>query len=256
MHFPGVSGIIRGMRTKTATSAPARPGLLNLSPLEQLKAGKLKRRLLQLFVGLSLFGVSMGFVIQAGLGVFPWDVLHYGLAQHLPLSIGTIIIITGLLVLLAWIPLRQAPGVGTIANAVWIGVATDVTLLFLAPAEGLPLQAVYMLGGIALNGVATAMYIGSQLGPGPRDGLMTGLSRITGRSIRLVRTALEVVVVAIGWSLGGVLGVGTILFALFIGPLTQFFLPYFTVRLPDAEASGRALLRAGGAGAATGSRRR
>src|SRR5690625_3942350 len=191
------------MRTKTASTpgpqaAGQRPGLLNLSPLQQLRAGKLKRRLLQLFVGLSLFGVSMGFVIQAGLGVFPWDVLHYGLARHLPLSIGTIIIITGLLVLLAWIPLRQAPGVGTIANAIWIGVATDVTLLFLGPAEGLPLQIVYMLGGIALNGVATAMYIGSQLGPGPRDGLMTGLSRMTGRSIRLVRTALEVVVVAIG----------------------------------------------------------
>ncbi|MEX2536295.1 MAG: hypothetical protein WD273_11935 [Trueperaceae bacterium] len=212
----------------------AKPVLLNLSPTAQLRAGRLSRRLLQLFIGLTLFGISMSLMIQGQLGMLPWDVLHYEMAIHLPLSIGTIIILAGLAVLLMWIPLRQLPGLGTVANAIWIGVATDVTLRYLPAAPNLPWHLTFVLAGIVLNGVATAMYMGSQFGPGPRDGLMTGLARVTGSSLRLVRTGIEVAVVAVGWLLGGVVGVGTLLFAISIGPLTQFFLPGFIVAL-DAD---------------------
>ena len=214
-----------------------RPILLNLSPIAQLRAGRLPRRLLQLLVGLTIFGLSIAMLIQGQLGMMPWDVLHYGLATRLPLSIGMVLILTAILVLLAWIPLRQLPGVGTVANALWIGLTLDLALGFLPAMTALPGKIAFTLGGILLNGLATAMYIGSQLGPGPRDGLMTGLARMTGRSIRLVRTALEVVVVAIGWLLGGVVGIGTLLFALSIGPLTQAFLPVFIVRLEDSANS-------------------
>jgi uncharacterized membrane protein YczE len=221
-----------GAASSTAVAAAGpRPALLNLSPAAQLRAGRLPRRLLQLFLGLTLFGVSMSLTIRSGLGMLPWDVLHYGVASRLPLSIGAVIILTGVAVLLFWIPLRQAPGLGTVANAIWIGVATDATLLVLPAPATIPLQAAFMLAGIVLNGAATAMYIGSQLGPGPRDGLMTGLARVSGRSIRLVRTGIEVAVVTGGWLLGGVVGPGTLLFALAIGPLTQFFLPFFIVPL-------------------------
>ena len=213
------------------TNVPRRPQLHNLNPAQQLRAGKLPRRFLQLFTGSILFGASIGLVIQSQLGAFPWDVLHQGLARHLPITVGMGNIITGVAILLLWIPLRQALGLGTILNAVAIGVFTDVTIHFLPVAETLPLQVALMIGGILLNGVATATYIGSQFGPGPRDGLMTGLARVTGRSIRQVRTALEVTVVAAGWLLGGTLGVGTLLFAIAIGPLTQFFLRFLTVEL-------------------------
>lgn len=217
-----------------STSAPASapPVLLNLPPLAQLRAGRLPRRLTQLFVGLSLFGASIALTIRSGLGVPPWDVFHYGAASHVPLTIGTVIVITGLAVLLAWIPLRQRPGLGTVANAVWVGVAADVTLHYLPAATVLPWQLGYLVSGVTLNGLATALYIGSQLGPGPRDGLMTGLARVTGRSLRLVRTTLEVTVVALGWLLGGIVGWGTLLYAVAIGPLTQAFLPRCIVRLP------------------------
>jgi uncharacterized membrane protein YczE len=218
---------------------PRRPVLLNLSPVAQLRAGRMPRRLLQLFIGLSIFGASMSLTIRSGLGMLPWDVLHYGVASRLPLTIGTVIILTGLSVLLLWIPLRQALGLGTVANAIWIGIATDVALVYLPDPPTLAWQIAYMTVGIVLNGVATAMYIGSQLGPGPRDGLMTGLARVSGRSLRLVRTGIEVAVVLGGWLLGGVVGLGTFLFALSIGPLTQFFLPYMIVELPMGE-EGRA----------------
>ena len=207
------------------------PQLHNLNPAQQLRAGKLPRRFLQLIVGSVLFGASIGFVIQSQLGAFPWDVLHQGLARHLPITVGMGNIITGVSILLLWIPLRQALGLGTILNAVAIGVFTDLTILLVPVAETLPLQGAFMAGGILLNGIATATYIGSQFGPGPRDGLMTGLARVTGRSIRLVRTGLEAAVVAVGFLLGGTLGVGTLLYALAIGPLTQFFLRFLTVEL-------------------------
>ncbi|MEX2536227.1 MAG: hypothetical protein WD273_11590 [Trueperaceae bacterium] len=246
MHDFPVDGIIAVMtfftRRLVANSGRvgARPTLLNLTPIAQLHAGKLPVRLVHLFVGLTIFGFSMSLMIRSQLGMLPWDVLHYGVATHLPLSIGTIIILASVAVLLFWIPLRQRLGLGTVANAIWIGIATDATLFFLPVAPNLAWQVAFMVSGVVLNAMATAMYIGTQLGPGPRDGLMTGLSRVTGKSLRLVRTGLEVVVVVAGWLLGGVVGLGTLLFALSIGPLIQFFLPSFIVDLgeePIAEPS-------------------
>lgn len=209
-------------------------GLRRLTPAQQLRAGRLPRRLTQLMVGLTLFGLSMAMLIRAGLGMLPWDVLHYGVALHVPLSFGTIVVLVSFAVLLLWIPLREMPGLGTIANALWIGVAADVSLALLPSPTALGWQVAMMLGAIVLNGLSTALYIGAQLGPGTRDGLMTGLARRLPVSLRLIRTGIEVVVVLVGWLLGGVVGVGTVLFALAIGPLTQFFLPRLVVRLPDA----------------------
>ena len=216
------------------------PRLLNLNPIAQLRAGKLSRRLLHLFVGLTLFGLSLTLMIRASLGTTPWDVLHVGLSQRLPLSIGTIMVFASFAVLLLWIPLRQMPGLGTVANAVWIGIAADVILRWLPVAAAMPLRVTYVVAGIVLNALATAMYIGSQLGPGPRDGLMTGLARVSGLSLRVARTSIEIVVVAAGWLLGGVVGFGTAAYALAVGPLTQFFLPYFIVDLGRGVA-GRSI---------------
>lgn len=209
--------------------------LLPLSPREQLRAGRLPRRVTQLMIGLVLYGASMAMMIRSSLGLDPWDVFHSGLTARLPLSFGTVVIIVGLLVLLAWIPLRQWPGLGTIANVFVIGLATDLFLHLLAVPQALGPRVGLLLGGIVLNGIAGGLYIGSQLGPGPRDGLMTGLAARTGRSIRLVRTSLEVSVLVVGFLLGGVVGVGTVAYALLIGPLVHFFLPRLTVDLrPDA----------------------
>ena len=188
-------------------------------------------------MGLTLYGVSMGMMVRSGLGLDPWDVFHYGIAQHLPVSFGTVTIIVGVAVLLLWIPLRQWPGLGTVANVVVIGLATDATLALLEAPDAMALRVVLLVGGIVLNGLAGALYIGSQFGPGPRDGLMTGLVRRTGRSFRLVRTSIEVTVLVVGWLLGGVVGLGTVLYAVLIGPVVQVFLPIFTVPL---DGSGRA----------------
>lgn len=198
------------------------------------------RRLSQLFVGLTLFGASTAMMVRSGLGLNPWTVFHAGAAQQLPLSIGTVVILTGVLVLTLWIPLRQVPGIGTVANTLWLGVALDLTLRVLPPVHGLALQAPLLVTGIVLNGLAGALYIGSQLGAGPRDGLMTGLAHRTGGSLRVVRTAIEVSVLALGWVLGGTVGIGTVLFALAIGPLVQRFMPWcvVVVELP-AEREGR-----------------
>ncbi len=208
-----------------------RTDLAPLTPIQQLRAGRTTRRLVQLAVGLTLYGVSMGMMVRSGLGLDPWDVFHYGIAQHLPVSFGTVVIIVGALVLLLWIPLRQWPGLGTVANVVVIGVATDATLNLLAAPRPMAARVALLLGGIVLNGLAGALYIGSQFGPGPRDGLMTGLVRRTGRSFRLVRTSIELTVLAVGWLMGGVVGVGTVLYAILIGPAVQAFLPIFTVAL-------------------------
>ncbi|CCH77415.1 putative integral membrane protein [Nostocoides japonicum T1-X7] len=215
--------------------------LASLTPWQQLRAGHLPRRLVQLFVGLWLYGTAMGMFVRSGLGLDPWDVLHDGLRRHWGLSFGAVVIIVGFAVLFLWIPLRQWPGLGTVANAVVIGIATNVTLDLLAAPDALALRWILLLAGIVLNGLAGALYIGSQLGPGPRDGLMTGLSRRTGLSIRLVRTSLEVTVLVVGWLLGGVVGVGTILYAVSIGPLVQLFLPMVTVRLHACDAAGAGL---------------
>ena len=188
------------------------------------------RRLTQLFAGLVLYGASMALQIRAGLGLNPWDVLHEGLTRHLPLSFGVITALTGVAVLLMWIPLRQRPGVGTVANVLVIAVAVDIALSLLPAPSSLGWRIAMMVVGIVLNGVATAAYVGARLGPGPRDGLMTGLTARTGWSIRLVRTGIEVAVLATGWLLGGTVGVGTVLYALAIGPLAQAFLPFLVVR--------------------------
>ncbi|PFG32431.1 putative membrane protein YczE [Sanguibacter antarcticus] len=199
------------------------------------------RRLAQLFDGLTLYGVSMAMMFRSGLGLNPWDVFHGGVARHLPLSMGTIVVLTAVLVLALWIPLRQAPGLGTVANAVWLGVALDLALWVLPQADALAVQVPLLLGGIVLNGLAGALYIGSQLGPGPRDGLMTGIARKTGGSLRVIRTGIEVVVVALGWVLGGTVGIGTILYALAIGPLVQRFMPFCIVVVdPPAPRRGQA----------------
>jgi uncharacterized membrane protein YczE len=187
------------------------------------------RRLAQLYAGLALYGLSMALLVRAELGVMPWDVLHQGISRTVGGSLGTVSIVVGALVLLLWVPLRQRPGVGTVSNVLVIGLAVDASLALL-PGVDLMAVRVGLVGvGIVLNAVATAAYIGVQLGPGPRDGLMTGLVRRTGWSVRLVRTGIEVVVVASGWLLGGTLGVATVLYALAIGPLVQLLLPRFTV---------------------------
>ncbi|GAA2692611.1 MULTISPECIES: YitT family protein [Actinosynnema] len=186
------------------------------------------RRLPQLFAGLWLYGTSMALHIRSTLGLDPWDVLHEGLAQRTGLSFGTITALVGVLVMLCWIPLRQRPGVGTLANIVVIGVAVDAGLAVLPEPTSLPWRAAFLGLGIVLNGLAAATYIGARLGPGPRDGLTTGFCARTGTSLRLVRTTVEIAVLGIGWLLGGTVGVGTVLYALAIGPLTQAFLPLVT----------------------------
>ena len=215
--------------TTIATPRAARPGLTDLGPIAQLRAGRLGRRLPQLYVGLVLYGVSLAMMVRADLGLAPWDVLHSGLIRHVPITLGQAVVVMSFVVLLAWIPLRETPGLGTVSNAVVVGFSADATLVLLAAPHPLVLRWLLMLGGIALCGLASALYIGAQLGRGPRDGLMTGLHRRTGRSLRLVRTGLEVAVVLIGLGLGGVAGLGTVLYALAIGPLTQLMLPLFTI---------------------------
>ncbi len=192
---------------------------------------RLPRRLVQLYAGLALYGASMALIIRSTLGNMPWDVLHQGVAGRIGWTIGAVSILVGALVLLAWIPLRQRPGLGTVSNVVVIGVAVDATLAVLPEIDALPGRIGLAVAGIALNAVATAAYIGVHLGPGPRDGLMTGLVRRTGGSVRLVRTSIEVAVVATGWLLGGTLGLGTVVYALAIGPLVQVLLPPLSVTL-------------------------
>jgi len=194
---------------------------------------RLPRRLAQLYAGLVLYGVSMALMVRSSLGVMPWDVLHQGLARQLGWSLGTVTIVVGALVLLAWVPLRERPGLGTVSNVVVIGVAVDAVLAVLPAPGQLPGRVAYAAAGVLLNGVATAAYIGVALGPGPRDGLMTGLVRRTGGPVGPIRTAIEVVVVVTGWLLGGTLGVVTVLYALSIGPLVHVLLPRLAVAPPE-----------------------
>ncbi len=227
--------------------------LLDIGPVEQLRAGRLGRRLPQLFAGLVLFGFSMAMMLRSDLGLAPWDVLTEGLEHRLPLSFGTITIAVSLVVLLLWVPLRQRPGLGTIANGFVVGVAVDAGLAVLSTPSSLVLQVLLLVGGLVANGLAGGVYIGSQFGPGPRDGLMTGLARRTGASLRLVRTGIEVVVLVTGFLLGGTVGVGTVLYAVGIGPLTQFFLRRFAVRLDSRPRGGSAAGPQGAPTAAPGS---
>ncbi len=195
--------------------------------------GRAPRRLSQLVVGLVLYGVSMALLVQSQLGVMPWDVLPQGLARRLHVSLGLVAGLVGVLVLLAWIPLRERPGIGTVANVIVISLAVDATLAVLPTVEATAARVGFAIAGIALNAVATAAYIGVRLGPGPRDGLMTALVRRTPFSVRVVRTSIEVVVVLVGVVLGGTLGVATVLYALAIGPLTQLLVPFLVIHLPS-----------------------
>ncbi|MFF0747269.1 YitT family protein [Streptomyces sp. NPDC004111] len=199
-------------------------------------SSELFRRLSQLYVGLALYGVSSAALVRAGLGLEPWGVLHQGLAERTGLTIGVVSIVVGAVVLLLWIPIRQRPGLGTVSNVFVVGIAMDGTLALLPEVHSPVGRVALMAGGIVLNGVATGLYIAARFGPGPRDGLMTGLHRLTGRSIRLVRTGIEIAVVATGFLLGGSVGVGTVAYALAIGPLAQFFLRLFAVPAPAATA--------------------
>lgn len=214
------------------------------------------QRVARLFPGLILYGGSDGMILLAGLGVDPWDVFHQGLSRRLGLGVGTWAVIVGLIVLALWIPLRQRPGFGTVCNVVVVGVVIDIVLAVFAPPHQIAARWVLMLLGVFLNAVATAAYIGAGLGPGPRDGLMTGLAA-RGHSVRIVRTAIELTVLAAGWLLGGTVGIGTVIYALSIGPLAHYFLPRLDIdsrrtrsghesTSPSAEPSVAAVIPGGG----------
>ncbi len=221
----------------TIAHAPTGLGLTDLGPIAQLRAGRLARRLPQLYVGLVLYGVSLAMMVRGDVGLAPWDVLHSGLTKHFPIDIGQALVIVSFVVMLAWIPLREMPGLGTISNALVIGLSTDLFLAVMSRPDAMGVRISWLVAGIVLQGVATAAYIGAQFGRGPRDGLMTGLARRTGRSLRLVRTLMELSVFAIGLLLGGVAGLGTILYAVSIGPLSQALLPAFLVAPRDSDVS-------------------
>lgn len=190
------------------------------------------RRLIQLFAGLVLYGISDAMLLLAGLGVDPWDVFHQGLSRRFGLGVGTWAIIVGLAVLLLWIPLRQRPGLGTVCNVLVVGSVIDLVLATVPPVHGLAARLAVMSAGVILNGIATGAYIGAGLGPGPRDGLMTGLAA-RGHSIRVMRTMIEITVLIIGWVLGGTVGLGTVVYALGIGPIAHVSIPRLRI-LPPA----------------------
>lgn len=209
------------------TAAPPAPS--------SLLPGPVARRLVQVFVGLALFGVSMAMIVEARLGVAPWDVLHQGIARTFDQRLGFVAIGVSVAVLLIWIPIRQRPGIGTIANAVMVGSVFELTAPLIPDEIGsMVARVALLLGGVCLNAVATAMYIGGGLGPGPRDGLMTGISA-RGFPVRRVRTTIEVTVLTIGWLLGGSIGIGTLAYALAIGPMVQPLLPLAVVSAPTSD---------------------
>lgn len=188
-------------------------------------------RLSVLLLGLTGYGFSMALMVQAGLGLDPWDVFHQGLASHTGMSIGAASAVVGVAVLLAWIPLRNRPGIGTVANLVVIAVTVDASLAVLPAVNSMPARVAMMVSAVVLNALSTVAYIGAGLGPGPRDGLMTGLVARTGLSVRLVRTTIEATVLSLGWLLGGTVGVGTVVYAFGIGPLVQLILKYMPTRV-------------------------
>jgi uncharacterized membrane protein YczE len=199
---------------------------------------RLARRTVQLFAGLVLYGIGMALMVESNLGLTSWDVFHQGLSMVTGLSFGLVVVLLGIPILLLWIPLRQRPGFGTIANLVVIGFVVDGALATIPDPAAFWLRVVYLVTGIGVIGVGTGLYIGARMGPGPRDGLMTGIvARYPRLSIRLVRTVLELTVLGLGWLLGGTVGIGTLAFALSIGPLAQIFIPMFTVRAAAGEAT-------------------
>jgi uncharacterized membrane protein YczE len=194
--------------------------------------------LLRLYAGLVGFGVSLALLVKARLGLGPWDVLHQGLARQTGVRIGWVVIAVGALVLLAWIPLRQRPGLGTVSNVVVIGLVVNAALDLLPTPGALAARVTFLAAGIVGNGAATGLYIGAGLGPGPRDGLMTGLAA-RGHSIRVVRTLVELSVLGLGFALGGDVGVGTLAYALAIGPLAHYFIPRLAMAPPVPTPAGR-----------------
>lgn len=212
------------------------------APNTRVAAHRPAGRAALLFLGLTGYGFSMALMVQAGLGLDPWDVFHQGLSRHTGMTIGVASAVVGLVVLLAWIPLRNRPGIGTIANVIVIAVTVDIGIAVLPAPDDLRLRVPMMLGAVLLNAVSTVLYIGAGLGPGPRDGLMTGLVARTGLSVRLIRTLIEATVLTAGWLLGGTVGVGTVIYAFGIGPLVQLILRHIPRRLlfHDFGAAGRA----------------
>jgi uncharacterized membrane protein YczE len=231
---PGAKLIVRDAPEPAATmtaprirAAARRRGLLAPIPADRRAI-----RLIQLYVGLLIYGISSSLLVLGRHGLVPWDVLHQGLSKHTGIALGTWAIIVSVAVLVLWIPLRERPGLGTISNAIAVGATIDVVLALTPPVDGSLARWGCTVGGVLLNGLATGMYIGAGLGPGPRDGLMTGLARRTGRSLRVVRTAIEASVLVIGWLIGGTVGVGTFVYLVGIGPLAHTFVPLFSHGAP------------------------
>ncbi|MDQ7877615.1 hypothetical protein Q9R08_06470 [Microbacterium sp. QXD-8] len=198
------------------------------------------RRIIQLLVGLFLYGAGCALTVQAGLGVDPWTVFAQGLSVRTGIGIGWITNIVGFIVLLLWIPLRQKPGVGTIANILLVGTSMQLVIGVVPPVTGFPAQLATLLGGILLVAIASGLYIGAHFGPGPRDGLMTGMNARLGWPIWLCRALVELTVLLIGWLLGGTVGIGTVLFAVLIGPLVHVALPLLDTRRREAVVAERA----------------
>lgn len=205
--------------------------------MSRLRGRRLPRRITQLLVGLFLYGLGIAFMVRGEIGAAPWDVLSQGISRHVPLSFGVITILTSVVVLLLWLPLRQRYGVGTLLNALLVGPSADVGLLLIPVGQPLWLRIAFFVIGLLVLAAATGLYIGAHFGPGPRDGLMTGLHKRTGWPIWIVRTGIEIVVVAVGWSLGGNVGIGTLAFALLVGPLCQYFMRIFAIRVPAPAKS-------------------
>lgn len=213
------------------------PRLDNLSLRDQLGVDRLGRRLVQMMIGLTGFGLSLAMLLRSGLGGAPWDVFHAALAERLGATVGSMSIAVSFVLLLLWIPLRERLGIGTVANAIWVGVSIDLGMLILPEASSLPVAIALMLLGVVVNGISGAVYIGAQLGAGARDGLMTALSRVLSRPVGPVRIVLEVIVLVTGWLLGGPLGLGTVVYAIALGPVIQLALP--PVLIPVRSVRGR-----------------
>jgi len=203
--------------------------------LEQLEfRDRLGRRLVRCLVGLALFAVGISLQMNANIGAPPWDVFHQGVAKQTEISIGKIIVMTGFALLTLWIPLKQKPGLGTILNALEIGLVADIALEIIPEPNNILIRIIMVVVGIVTVAIGTGLYIGSALGPGPRDGLMTGLAK-RGIPIRVGRTAIEITVLIVGMILGGQVGIATFAFAFGVGPLVHFFLPRLAVSSGSAR---------------------
>lgn len=200
---------------------------------------RMPERLVRLIVGLFLYGFTMAMMVESTLGLDPWDVFHEGLTRHVPLTFGQVTIAVGALVLLLWIPLRQKPGIGTVLNIIVIGLAADFGIAVIDQPDNISLRGLLLVGGVVGNGFAGALYVGAQLGPGPRDGLWLALVRRTRRSVRFWRTTIELTVLVVGFVLGGTVGAGTVLYAVTIGPIVQFFLPLVQIDLTEGKLPQR-----------------